>query len=87
MIKKGIPSWAIYDNKCNIRHPSQVVIYCCNHELRTVSQKLMFVPYITSPGKFSVMKIKSFKALINDINGKFKISEFLLFDETLSIYE
>ena len=47
----------------------------------------MFVPYITSPGKFAVMKIKSVKALINDINGKFKISEFLLFDETLSIYE
>lgn len=87
IIKKGIPSWAIYDNKCNIRHLSQVVIYCCNHELRTVSQKLMFFPYITSPGKFAVMKIKSVKALINDINGKFKISEFLLFDETLSIYE
>ena len=47
----------------------------------------MFVPYITSPGKFALMSIKSVKALIDNASGKLKTCETSKFESVLSKYE
>lgn len=84
---RGFPNWAIYDINGGIQNLKQMKIFCINHSSRKQVDKVLFVPYLNSVGKFAAIKYTNITKLINTLNGKCKIHEKHIFDEYLCQFE